>query len=264
MIDEAALALLLPRMGGRKALVVHGNADPDALGSAFALQQAFPEADIIAPGGLDRIAKIMAVKLNIAVLETADVSGYDLLLAVDTSSPDQIGAFYQPGPWAVIDHHARTDRWGDAIQVIDDKRKSCAEVVLEILDGVGFQPDRRVCLALLSGMLTDTGHFRYANASALRAFASLIERGGLDMDEVMNLADVEQDTSERVAQMKGAQRLRFERIGDVIVAGSMGSSFEASVCKTLLNIGADISFVVSQRDEQFRLSARARPDMVLA
>jgi nanoRNase/pAp phosphatase (c-di-AMP/oligoRNAs hydrolase) len=263
-VDEAALAALLPLLRGRKALVVHGNADPDALGSAFALQQAFPDADIVAPGGLDRIAKIMAAKLGITVLETADHSAYDLLLAVDTSSPDQIGAFYQPGMWAVIDHHAKTERWNGAIQVIDERSKSCAEVVLGILDRVGYVPDRRVCLALLSGILTDTGHFRYANSSSLRAFASLVERGGLDMDEAMNLTDVEQDTSERVAQMKGAQRLRFERIGDVIVAGSMGSSFEASVCKTLLQIGADISFVVSQRDEQFRISARARPEMVRA
>lgn len=40
---------------GRKVILVHGNADMDALGSAYALKCVFPEADILAPCGLDRI-----------------------------------------------------------------------------------------------------------------------------------------------------------------------------------------------------------------
>ncbi|HSV42353.1 MAG TPA: DHH family phosphoesterase, partial [Methanomassiliicoccales archaeon] len=82
--------------------------------------------------------------------------------------------------------------------------------------------------------------------------------------EAYALIDVEPDVSERVAMLKGGQRVRFERVGDKIVAISLGSSFESSVCKGLLNIGADVAFVVSQRDENFRLSARARPEMVRA
>jgi nanoRNase/pAp phosphatase (c-di-AMP/oligoRNAs hydrolase) len=46
------------------------------------------------------------------------------------------------------------------------------------------------------------------------------------------------------------------------VAISLGSSHESSVCKALLGIGADVAFVGSQRDEKFRISARARQDLV--
>ena len=46
--------------------------------------------------------------------------------------------------------------------------------------------------------------------------------------------------------MKGGQRLRFERVGEHIVAISLGSSFESSVCKSMLGLGADVAFVVSQ------------------
>ncbi len=56
--------------------------------------------------------------------------------------------------------------------------------------------------------------------------------------------------------------MRFERKGEFIVATSLGSSHESSVCKSLLALGADVSFVGSQRADKFRISARARQDMV--
>ena len=46
------------------------------------------------------------------------------------------------------------------------------------------------------------------------------------------------------------------------MAVSQGSAFEASVCKALLFLGADIAFVGSQRGEHFRISARATQAMV--
>jgi len=82
------------------------------------------------------------------------------------------------------------------------------------------------------------------------------------MEEVLSITESPVDISERVAQLKGGQRMRFERVGQYVVAISQGSSFESSVCKALLNLGADLAFVASQRDEEFRLSARARQDLV--
>ena len=68
--------------------------------------------------------------------------------------------------------------------------------------------------------------------------------------------------SERVANMKCIGRSKFERVGDMIVATSYGGSFEASGCRALMAAGADVAFVSSQRDDNFRLSARATQEMV--
>ena len=89
-----------------------------------------------------------------------------------------------------------------------------------------------------------------------------MEDAGVEIDEVTSMTDLEPDISERVSQLKGAQRIRFDRVGDKIVAISVGSAYESSVCKGMLAIGADVAFVGSQRDQHFRLSARARPEMV--
>jgi bifunctional oligoribonuclease and PAP phosphatase NrnA len=248
---------------GRKLILLHGNADPDALGCGYAIARSFPEADICAPGGMDKIAKVVAAKLNLKVLERADMLNYDQVVVVDTSSPDQLGEFASvPADTIIIDHHARSDRWGDRTYYCDDSRKSCAEIVYQILQVAGVKVERDVGLALLAGMLTDSGHFRYSNGALLRAFADLLEDAGLEIDEVTSITDLEPDISERISQLKGAQRIRFDRIGDRIVAISVGSAYESSVCKGMLSIGADVAFVGSQRDEHFRLSARARPEMV--
>ena len=244
-------------------ILLHGNADPDALGCGYAIARAFPEADICAPGGLDKISKVITSKLNLKVLDRADFLTYDQVVVVDTSSPDQLGEFADvPADTIVIDHHARSERWGDRTYYCDDTKRSCAEIVYQLLKTADIKIERDVGLALLAGMLTDSGHFRYSNGALLRTFANLMEDAGVEIDEVTSLTDLEPDVSERISQLKGAQRIRFDRVGERIVAISVGSAFESSVCKGMLAIGADIAFVGSQRDQNFRLSARARPDMV--
>jgi len=121
---------------------------------------------------------------------------------------------------------------------------------------------RQAGLALLAGMLTDSGHFKYATPDLLHTFADIMAEQRIDIDEVLDLTDMEQDLSERISQLKGAQRLRFERCGDHLVVISYGSAFESSACKAMLGLGGDVAFVGSQRGEQFRVSARARADIV--
>jgi nanoRNase/pAp phosphatase (c-di-AMP/oligoRNAs hydrolase) len=248
---------------GRKLILLHGNADPDALGCGYAIARAFPEADICAPGGLDKISKVIAAKLELKVPDRVDMTAYDQVVVVDTSSPDQLGDFADvPADAIIIDHHSRSDRWGERTYYCDDSKKSCAEIVYQLLKIAGITIERDVGLALLAGMLTDSGHFRYSNPALLRAFGDLLEDAGLEIDEVISMTDLEPDVSERISQLKGAQRIRFDRVGDKIVAISVGSAYESSVCKGMLAIGADVAFVGSQRDQNFRLSARARPELV--
>ena len=47
-----------------KVILVHGNADMDAIGSAYALALAFGDATIYAPNGIDRVAKMVADKMH--------------------------------------------------------------------------------------------------------------------------------------------------------------------------------------------------------
>jgi len=248
---------------GSKLVLLHGNADPDALGCAYAIYSCFPQVTVVTPGGLDRVSKVIADKLGFKTKELADATAYDKVVVLDTSSPDQLAPMLSlPQRCIVIDHHAHNSRWDGHMYYCDEGKRSCAEIVFQLLQVTEAKPSREVGLALLAGMLTDSGHFKFATPSLLRTFGEIMESHRIEIDEVYDLVDLEQDISERISQLKGAQRMRFERVGERLVAISLGSAFESSVCKTLLGMGADIAFVGSQRGEQFRVSARARMDVV--
>lgn len=250
---------------GRKLVLIHGNADPDAFGSAYALRSSFLDVDICAPGGLDRLAKVVSKNLQYEPLPHAELDQYDTIIVLDTSSPEQLGEMnHRDESWIIIDHHARSDKWIPCQYYCDDTKRSCAELIYNLLVEAHIVISKETGLALLAGMLTDSGHFHHATPALLRCFSDVLLAGGMEIDEVFDLTDLESDVSERIAVLRGAQRLRFDRVGPNIVATSLGSSFESSVCKGMLQLGADIAFVASQRDEMFRLSARARPEMVRA
>jgi len=249
---------------GRKLILVHGNADMDAVGSAYALSETFREADICAPGGMDRVSKVVTEKMGIRVLQECDASDYDVTVVVDTSSPEQFspGNVTVPDGSIVIDHHRPTGKWNGMRFICDDSKVSCAELVYDIIKASGKTLERKAAMILMGGMLTDSGHFQYADAKLMHAFARLMEECGISMDEVMSLTRTEMNMSERVAVIKSIGRSRFDRVGDMIVAVSDGRSYESAACKALLSCGADVAFVASQRDDSFRLSARATQDMV--
>ena len=250
--------------GKRKVILTHGNSDMDAIGSAYALRNAFGPADIYAPAGVDRVARMVADKLEIPILDSADLSDYELVVVVDSSSPDllQNPDLTVPPNSLIIDHHAPTGKWEGMDFYCDDTRTSCCEIVKDIIDDAGIEIDRSSGLALLGGMLTDSGHFQYADTRMLRAFADIQDRCRIPMDEAMLLVRAPMNMSERQAAMKAIGRSKFDKVGDMIVAVSYGSSFEAASCRALLASGADVVFVGSQREEEFRVSARATQEMV--
>ena len=260
MIREAAELL----KAEKKVILVHGNADMDAIGSAYALSVCFPTGDIFAPGGVDRVAGMVAEKLNITVHEELDIDEYDLVVVVDTSSPEQLKPFAREIPKGslVIDHHKPSGKWDNTNFLCDDAKVSCCEIIMEIIESAGAEMSRDASLALLGGMLTDSGHFQYAKPDMMRSFADLLQKSEIHMDEVFNLTRSQITISERIAVMKALSRAKFDHVGDMIVSVSYGGSFEASSCRAFTLSGADVAFVGSQRDEEFRISARATQDAV--
>ena len=261
MIKETAELL---KKTESKVILVHGNADMDAVGSAFAISVCFPKGDIFAPGGVDRVAGLAAEKLSIKILEECDISGYDLVVVVDTSSPEQLKpmASEVPAGSVVIDHHTPTGKWEGMHFLCNNTKVSCCEIIKEIVESLGIEIPKEAAIALLGGMLTDSGHFQYAKPEMLRAFADLLEGGGVHMDEAFDLTRSQTTMSERIAVMKALGRVKFDYVGDMLVSTAYGGSFEASSCRAFMLAGADVAFVGSQRDDEFRISARATQDIV--
>lgn len=114
---------------------------------------------------------------------------YDLIICLDASSPDRMGAVFRPEvhahlPLLVIDHHVTNTRFGTWNWIAPDYAATCQMLVtLAAALAVPLQGPLAECL--LTGVVTDTLGFRTSNTTpaVLEAAVQLMKGGA-------NLADI--------------------------------------------------------------------------
>lgn len=260
-----------------KLVVVHHNGDPDALGSALALQAVFPGVRIGAPLGLSVPAKHLLAAVDGSVLESPPYEDFDHIVIVDTSSRVQLGEHAEriKEP-IIIDHHAYHDTWEDAMLLyVDPNKAACCELVYELIEaasdeelvdfsftgaGVDVQRLETIGLALMTGIWTDTAGFRHATPRTLQVASALMSQTGTSMGDVLAILEQEPEfhDGKREAHLKAATRMTWQRVGRLTVACSYVSAYEASAARAMTLIGADVAFCVADSKGEIRASGRAR------
>ena len=253
----------LIRGHNRVLYLCHRNADPDAVGSAFALREAFG-GDIGAVEGVSRTAASLRSAMGADIEIDPSPQGYDLVVVVDTAVGQQIGGF-NLRDYAVVDHHRDRDLIESALFYIQRPADSTAEIVWEILKRSDILPTREAALGLVVGIITDTGRFKHSGASSFRTVAEILERTKLEYAEALEvLSRVPTERSRRIAALRAASRAEIEWTDDWVVVSSEVGAFEGSSAMTLVEIGADVALVGGDHGDVSRVSGRARRDAVLA
>jgi len=241
----------------------HRNADPDAVSSAFALSEAIG-GTVGLVDGCNRVAAVLIERLGIEVVDIPNPADYGFVVVVDTSTKAQLNDL-ELTRYCVIDHHTTTALTENAEFYLHRNSTSTVEIVYNILKAMGAPINRRVGIGMLTGIVTDTGHFKHASADTFRVVSKIIEDSGVEYGEVLDLmAATPQDISMRIAILKAASRLELDRVQDMLIASSHVSSFGGSASSMLINIGADVAFVGTAKGESVRISARAKRDAVSA
>ena len=235
----------------------HRNADPDAIGSSFALSQTFGGA-IGVVDDMSRIGASLAEAVGAQVLLNPQFEDYDLVVVVDTSVGMQLGGNL-PATYALVDHHLDQGLLDDALFYIQRPAKSTAEIVWRILKDNGKKPDRDAALALLAGIVSDTGRFKRATPETFAVASEILAEGGFSYEEALEALSVPTSVSQRIAVLKAASRAKIIRQGDWLIASSVVNSFEGSAAMSLVDLGADVAFVAGRhgKGERIRISARS-------
>lgn len=235
----------------------HRNADPDAIGSAYSLQRAFGGTIGVAED-ISKSAGSLIDAVRAEVIIDPDVQAYGFVVVVDTSVRLQLGAA-NLSRYAVVDHHLDLSLIQNAEFYIQRPANSTAEIVWKILSEEGITPSREMALALVVGIISDTGRFRRGLPEAFRAVSEILLAGELNYDEaLMVLSSTPSDISQRVAALKAAARSEIEWAGDLIVATTEINSFEGTSAMSLVDIGADVAFAAGRHGNLTRVSGRAR------
>lgn len=179
----------------RVVLTTHLNADGDGTGCQAALLELLRDRGVAArvvnptpfpdtfrfllpesPGGQDLVLAAGSAEAE-AWCATAD-----LCVVVDTGEVGRIGRvrpMVSDILTLVIDHHPPGERPLEGPAIRDTTAAAAGELVLDLVTLAGGPWTRPVLEGLYTAILTDTGSFRFSNATpgAHQAVAELIERG---------------------------------------------------------------------------------------
>lgn len=197
--SRAAAILALDRElipGRRVALSTHMNADGDGCGSEAAL------ARLLAQRGLDvKIVnptpwpELFSFLLGDDVRDetakgSAALRNIDLLIVLDISDVKRLGALAETVrglevPRLVIDHHIASNEPAGNIVLTDVAACATGELVYDLACTLGFEITPAIAQALYTAILTDTGSFRFSNASPrCHAIAAELLAAGVDPEEM--------------------------------------------------------------------------------
>lgn len=234
----------------------HRNADPDAIGSGFALQQAFGGTLGVAED-LSKPGSTLSKAIGAEIILNPRIENYDFVVVVDASVRLQIGSVHL-NDYAVVDHHLDDGLLGEAKFHIQRQSSSTAEIVWRIIKESNIVPNRDMVLGLLVGMISDSGRFRRSTPQSFRVAAELLETGLVEYDEaVAVLSRMPTEISQRIAVLKAASRVDVIRQDDWLIATTEINAFEGSAAMGLVDIGADVALAAGKHAGSIRVSGRA-------
>jgi phosphoesterase RecJ-like protein len=188
---EQTLAAL--RQAMKFVVVTHENPDGDALGSLIAMQEVLQTLGKDALMFIDEYEFPLPQEYRFLALQ-GHVSSppEDLdertLVFLDCGNVERnraAEALQHPGAHILnIDHHHDNTRFG-TVNLVDPHSSCTAEIVWDLMHGLGVPPSQTTAEALYVGLITDTGRFMYENTGprAHVMAAELIE-AGVDVHEM--------------------------------------------------------------------------------
>lgn len=186
--DDAVAALV---KHDEIVLACHLSPDGDALGSMLGLAHiltrlgkrvvpSFSEPFVV-PESLR-----MLPGLELLVPPDRVPAAPEVMVTLDTGSVDRLGDLAgraaSAGQVLVIDHHASNTGYG-TINLVDPNTAATTVLVAELAGRLGVELDADIAACLYTGLVTDTGSFRYAGTTpAVHALAGELLSTGIRHD----------------------------------------------------------------------------------
>ncbi|MBR7140117.1 MAG: bifunctional oligoribonuclease/PAP phosphatase NrnA [Lentisphaeria bacterium] len=178
-------------------IFTHQRPDGDALGSSFGLkyflESSGKKAEVFIPGTIPhRHTKLFSGYLS--DLPEDKFNAFDTFVSVDCANPARLGApefltieELRTKRFINIDHHGGNSMGSAFFNLVSGNTASCSELLVKIMCASEITIPEKCASPLLTGMMTDTGCFRFSNTSAdtMRNAAILLERGA-ELEKIVN------------------------------------------------------------------------------
>lgn len=284
------IADLLPLLESPQHIVIthHYNADADALGSSLGLYHYLTlkghKCVVVSPNGMPDFLQWMPAAYKVLKF---DEQKADVLKAIDKSSLifcldfNQFSRTKDLAPYLenakakkiIIDHHLNPDKTFD-YGVSKPSKSSTCEMIFDFINEMGDNAmiNLDVAQCLYSGVMTDTGSFKFASttASVHLMVADLMQKGLVPTPIHQAILDNYQENRLRfLGYVLSEKMLLFPEYNSAIIAVSKEelNKYKINTGDTegIVNYPLSIkniifSTFISERDNEIRMSFRSKGD----
>ena len=176
---------ILKKIKEFNTIILHGHTRPDGdcIGSQYGLyyliKANWPEKNVIITGESSEYVGFIGKP---TILEDESLFDDALSICVDCAVADRLSdTRFTKAKYSIkIDHHIPVEDYGD-YQYVDTTAPACAQIIAELY--MKFKDElvmpKEAATALYTGILTDTGRFKYdsVNARTFNAAAVLVDAG---------------------------------------------------------------------------------------
>lgn len=208
---------LLEKIKEYNTIIIHGHIRPDGdcYGSQFGLKEL-----ILSNFEGKTVYVVGEITTYVSFLGTPDTISDDvykdaLCISVDTGNLDRVSdQRYNLGKEKIkLDHHIAIDNYGD-INIVDEESPACAQMIVEFALEKKLLINEKAATALYTGVVTDTGRFKFGLKPKTFEFAAELLRCGVDIKALDNKLSVESLNS---LKLKGYVLSNFEMLNHGVV-----------------------------------------------
>lgn len=258
-------------------ILTHESPDGDAIGSSLAMKLALENMgkapDVIIPE-VPEVFDFLPGRADIKA--ESNVEKYELAISVDCATEMRIAGkeyFENAKHTIVIDHHGSNTMFGD-FNYVNPVSPACCDILSGIFDYYNINITKDIGTCLLTGIITDTGGFKYPSTTAetFEFAAELLRKG-------VNVSDIFKRTMDTMSQAtfqltkKVIDRMEFLENGKVAFTYITKQDIQEADAKPgdhegLVNIGRNLSGVEvsifirqSEEEEKYKVSMRTNGDI---
>ncbi len=170
-------------------ILTHENPDGDAVGSSLAMYNALNKigksVDVIIP---EYPKTFEFLPGSNKILKEGKNINYDLAIALDCGDIKRLDGFskyFEDAKTKIsIDHHSSNTMFAD-YNFVNPTSPACAQILVIVIEALGVTIDKEIGTCLLTGIITDTGGFKYKSVTAETfEFAAEILSKGVNVSDV--------------------------------------------------------------------------------
>lgn len=231
MFEEIASQIL---EADRFLIVTHVNPDGDAVGSSLGLHLSLSEMGKTSFLVFEsKPPELFSFLTGIdQILVGADINELkpNIIISVDAADQNRIVPRIEKlRPQTIlinIDHHPTNPSFGD-INLVSASANSTSSLIFEIIRAAGHRPSYNASKALFTGLVTDTGCFRFegVNSSTFRLAAQMCE-SGIDSYQITQYLFEEHPIQRLALEKHVLNRLEILLGGKLALSVLFNSDFE--------------------------------------